>query len=131
MKNLFALQIVLFLFVTVFVVNGCTTKPQAEKPANNSSEAIAHADNLKTAEEKKTYLCGQAERFLSEKKCEDALNTAQHILTEIDANFQKAKDIVEKAQADLKAAGTEAAEDLKKAADDATKTLDTKGIDTK
>ena len=111
-----------FAFVVGSLVTvGCESQKSSSTSSNNASEAIAHANNLKTDEEKKGYLAAESEGLSTAGKYDEAIKVCQHLLSDVDGNFQKAKDILAKAQADM-AAG-EAAEDAKGALDNAAEGL--------
>ena len=68
---------------------------------------------MKTVQEKVNYLVDQANAFVSSKEFEEAIKTAQYILSNFDQNSQKAKDIIEKAKAELSKKATAAVDDIK------------------
>ena len=86
------------LCVVMVAMAGCAQKPQSE----GSSEAIQQAMQLKTVEEQANYLVKEANAFLNSQKFDDAVNTAKYVLSSLDANSDKAKTILEKAQVELK-----------------------------
>ena len=118
-----------FAFVVSLVTVGCESKKSSS--SNNASEAIAHSNNLKTPEEKKEYLAAEAEGLSTAGKYDEAIKVCQHLLSNVDENFQKAKDILAKAKADLAAAAGKAVEDAKGAVEDATKGLGDIGTEKK
>ncbi len=101
-------MLVVALVASVVMVAGC------EKKATSSTEAIQHAQALKTPQEQANYLIGQAEGFLSSKSYQDAVEAAQYVLSKIDSNSQAAKDLLEKAKTQLASEAQGAAGDAKK-----------------
>ena len=85
---------------------GCTNK------SGSTSEAIQNSQALKTVQEKADYLIKQAEAFYNSKEFQKAIETAQYVLSNLDANSQPAKDLIEKAKAQLQAAAQKVAGDV-------------------
>jgi len=108
MKKLLCIGLSVCLCCGMLVSSGC------EKKAASSSEAIQNSQSLKTVEEKAAYLLKQAESFYNSKEFQKAIETAQYVLSNLDKNYQPAKDLIEKAQAQLKAAAQKAAGDVGK-----------------
>jgi hypothetical protein len=96
------------LAMVSLVAAGCA------KRAASSSEAIEHAKTLTVPQEQVNYLVGQAQAFLSSKNYQEAIKTAQYVLSNVDANAQAAKDVLEKATQQLKRDAEQAAGDVKK-----------------
>lgn len=61
-------------------------------------EAVQKAKTLKTVEQQRDYLVGQAERFLKKKDIKTAMDIAQYVLVKIDKNSDKAKELLLKSQ---------------------------------
>ncbi len=93
------------LVMIPLVIAGCAQQPKTA----NSSEAIQASKQLESAEKKVQYLVGEAKAFLSQENYQEAINTAQYILNEVDKNSQAAMDIIEKAKAQLTKMAGEAA----------------------
>jgi biopolymer transport protein ExbB/TolQ len=91
----------------VLLSSGCTKK------SGSVSEAIQSSQSLKTVQEKADYLIKQAEAFYNSKEFQQAIQTAQYILSNLDKNSQPAQDLIEKAKAQLQATAQKAAGDLK------------------
>lgn len=108
MKRLLLLAIVVGLGFGLLLNCGCTKK------AASSSEAIQNAQALKTVQEKVDYLMNQAEAFYNSKEFQQAIKTAQYVLSNLDRNSQAAKDLIERAKAQLQAAAQKAAGDVSK-----------------
>ncbi len=104
MKN--SLFICLILCCSVLFVAGCA------KSAGSSSEAIQNSQALNTVQEKVDYLVKQAEAFYNSKEFKSAVETAQYILSNLDSNSAKAKDLIEKAKTQLQAAAQKAVSDV-------------------
>ncbi|HQP91445.1 MAG TPA: hypothetical protein PLU24_02095 [Candidatus Omnitrophota bacterium] len=83
----------LVLFPLLFL--GCTKK------AANSSEAIRQAEAMQTPKQKTNYLLEQANAFLKDKNYNDAVDSAQYVLSRLDKNSRPAMDILDKAKAGL------------------------------
>ena len=93
-KNLFFLFI---LGMTLTVLQGCS---QQQKAAT-SQDAIQQAQAMKTVDEQVKYLVSQANSFINSQKFEESITIAQHILQNLDANSQEAKNIIQQAKAEL------------------------------
>lgn len=107
MKKALMLGVIMCLGCGLLLSAGCT------KRAASSSEAIKNADTLKTVQEKVDYLIGQAKAFYGSKEYQQAINLAQNVL-KLDSSNQAAKDLIEKAKAQLQAAAQKAAGDVSK-----------------
>jgi hypothetical protein len=88
-----------------------------EGQATSASEAIQQAKELGTPEQQAQYLVGQAKAFLNSKEYQEAIKTAQYVLTNIEADSQEAKDVLEQAQTQLADATKQAAGEAKKQLD--------------
>jgi hypothetical protein len=98
MKGIFTSLLVAILIVSVSLT-GC-----GAKKAESSKEAIDMAKTMETAQEKANYLIGQAKAFYNSKEFQDAVDVAQYVLRYVDKDSQQAKDLVEKAKAQLTSA---------------------------
>lgn len=96
---------IIAVVIIPLVIAGCAQQPKTA----NSSEAIKASQQLESAEKKVQYLVSEAKGFLSQENYQEAINTAQYILNEVDKNSQAAMDIIEKAKAQLTKAAGEAA----------------------
>lgn len=67
------------------------------------TEVIKKSEVFKTVAEKANYLIGQADAFYKTEKFQQAIETAQYVLNNLDKNSQPAKDLIEKAKAQMKA----------------------------
>lgn len=94
--------------VAAFIAAGC-----AQKKAANSQEAIAQSKELKTVEEQARYLVSQANQFINSKEFDQAIATAQHVLSNLDANSTEAKSIIEKAKDEMKKMAAATVADMK------------------
>lgn len=105
MKKVIAIVCVFSIGLFTLLGAGCTKK------AASSSEAIQNAQKLKTVEEKVNYLIKQAEAFYNSKEFQQAIQTAQYVLSNLDRNSQSAKNLIEKAKAQLQATAQKAVQD--------------------
>jgi len=87
-------------FVLTFLI-GITVSGCAQR-TKNSQEAIEVAKTKATIEEQAKFLVQQAKQFINSKKFNEAIKTAKYVLNNTDANSAEAKQIIEKAQAELK-----------------------------
>lgn len=94
-----------------FVVFGCSQQPKAE----SSSEAIQQAMTLENAEAQAQYLVQQAKAFVRSEQYQEAIKSAQYVVTnlKVDAEIEKAKQIIEDAKARLEAQAKSAVGDAK------------------
>lgn len=105
-----AWYVLMFVFLcSGFMASGCSQQPKSQ----NSSEAINTAKAMKTVQEQADYLVQQAKGFYNSKQFQDAVATAQYVLQNVDKNSQEAKNLLEKAKADIEAAAKKAVEDVK------------------
>ena len=95
----------------VFVVSlmGCAQQPKSA----NSGEAIKNADQLSTVQEKVNYLESEAKAFISQKRYDDALKTANYVLSKFQADAKEAQQIVERAKSELEALAKEKSQQMK------------------
>ena len=105
MKKTLLLAMVVGLGFGLLLSSGCTKK------AASSGEAIQNAQALKTVQEKADYLMNQAEAFYNSKEFQQAIQTAQYVLSNLDKNSQAAKDLIEKAKTQLQASAQKAVGD--------------------
>ncbi len=106
MRKLLLLGLVICLSCGIFLSAGCA------KNSGSVSEAIQNSQSLKTVQEKANYLIGQAQAFYNSKEFQKAVETAQYVLNNLDKNSQVAKDLIEKAKAQLQAAAQKAVGDV-------------------
>ena len=106
MKKAVVLSLFVCLSLTIFLSTGCTQK------VASVSEAINNAQALKTVQEKADYLVKQAEAFYNSKEFQQAIQIAQYVLNNVDRNSQAAKDLIEKAKAQLQAIAQKATGDV-------------------
>jgi hypothetical protein len=95
-QNLIILNLVVVCAVALF---GCAKKPTAA----NSSDAINQSQNLQTAEEKANYLVDQARGFITTKQYDEAMKTAQYVLSNVKQDSQEARNVLQKAADEMKA----------------------------
>lgn len=107
---------ILYIGVTVIVIAGLSIAGCAQKaaPVATSQEAISQSKTLATAQEQAKYLISQANSFINSKKFQDAITTAQYVLSNLDKNSLDAKSLLEKAKAELAKAAQSAVTDVKK-----------------
>ena len=79
------------------VLAGCT------KQAASSSEAIQYAKTLKKPEQQADYLVSQAQTFVNSQDYQEAIKTAQYVLSSVDAHSHAATDLLEQAKTKLAA----------------------------
>lgn len=89
---------------------GCEQKPTAQ----NAQEAIDHAKTKQTIDSQVDYLADQARGFINSKEYEDAIQIANYILTNLDQDSKAARDILEKAKAQMQKTAQGAIDDVKK-----------------
>lgn len=109
MKKL-SLIIVAVSFMAVFSFAGCAQQPKAD----NAQQAIDQSKSMATVEEQVKYLVGQANAFVNSKDFDQATQTVQYVLSNLDANSQEAKSVLEKAAAEMRKVAEQKAEELKK-----------------
>lgn len=108
MKKTLLLVVVVCFSLGVLLSAGCAKK------AASVSEAIESSKALKTVQEQANYMISQAQAFYNSKDFQQAIETAQYVLSNLDKNSQGAKDLIEKAKAQLKAAAEKAVGDASK-----------------
>jgi hypothetical protein len=107
MKKTFVLVMVFCLFAGLMLF-GC-----GPKKAATVDEALNSANSLPDVKQKADYLVGQANAFYNSKEFQQAIQLAQYVVNNVDANSQKAKSLIEKAKADLAKAANSAVSNLK------------------
>ena len=107
MKSVLSLLMVCVVIFS-FAVAGC-----GAKKAESSSAAIDMSKAMTTTPEKVKYLIDQAKAFYSSKNFQEAVNIAQYILNNIDKNSMDAKNLIEKAKAELAKAGQQKLDEMK------------------
>ena len=95
MKN--GLLLAAVAIVGLGVLAGCG------KQAVSSSEAIQHAKTLKTPEQQADYLVNRAQAFAKSEDYQEAIATAQYVLSSVDAHSHAATDLLEQAEAKMDA----------------------------
>lgn len=96
MKKYLPLMAVVFVVLALSVA-GCAQQPKSE----DASGAIEQAKMIESAEAQVKYLVKEANAFINSAQFDEAINTAKYILNELDAQSIEAKNIIEKAQAEL------------------------------
>lgn len=94
--------------MAVFGLAGCN------KQAVSSSEAIQHANTLKTPKQQADYLVGRAQAFLNADDSQEAITTAQYVLASVDSHSLAATELLQQAQAKLAADTQAVLDDAKK-----------------
>lgn len=130
-------NVFLVLMIIVLLSSGCSKKTENEQavsgvkaPASEQNsaavsqpaaatarESIALAQTIKTVAEKKDYLISQAETFYKSKQFEQVAEVGQYILQYVDKDSVKAKDLIEKAKAQLQAQAKNAVNGVKQTLD--------------
>jgi len=105
MKKYLLLGVMICLGVWILLSVGCAKK------ADSPSAAIEQSQSLQTVEEKTNYLIKQADAFYASKEFQKAIETAQYVLSNLNSNSQPAKDLIERAKTQLKAAAQKAVGD--------------------
>jgi len=91
-----------------------SVKQAVQQQAATAVEAVKNSEAMKTVQEKVNYLVGQANNFYNDKKFQQVVDVAQHILSNLDANSSPAKNLLEKAKQQLQAAAQTAVGDVGK-----------------
>lgn len=99
----------LMVCIVIALMVGCAQKPKSA----SSSEAIQKASAMETVEAKTEYLIKEANAFVNSQKFDEAIATAKHVLSKLDAESQEAKNILEKAKAELEKIAKEKAGEMK------------------
>ncbi len=87
---------------------GCSPKPAA-----NAGQAIEESKSKGTVQDQVDYLVGQGKAFINNQNYDQAIAVANHILANLDQNSQAAKEILEKAKADIQKTAQGAVQDMK------------------
>ena len=106
MKN--GLLLAAVAIASLGVLAGCS------KQTASSSEAIQHAQTLKTPEQQADYLVSQAKTFLKLEDYQEAIKTTQYVLSSVDTHSQAATDLLGQAKAKLAADAQAVVGDRKK-----------------
>ncbi len=105
MRKLAAVLVVAGIFVSL--VAGCTQK------AASSKDAIENSKTMQTVQQKADYLIGQAKAFYNSKDFQQAVDIAQYVLSNVDKDSVQAKDLIEKAKAELAKIGQQKLDEMK------------------
>ena len=108
MKNIYLTTIVTSIFL--MSVAGCSQQPKAA----DSQQAIEQSKSMGTVEAQTKYLIDQANAFVNSKDFDQAIQTAKHVLANLDTNSMEAKSVIEKATEEMKKMAQQKAEELKK-----------------
>lgn len=95
MKKSLIVGVFLSCFLALSFI-GCGPKPEA-----SGGEAIQKSQTMATVEQKVNYLAGQAKAFVNSKQYDQAVQVAQHILSNLDSNSAQARSILEQAKSEL------------------------------
>lgn len=106
MKKIVGIVLLLCVVSGLALSSGCTKK------AASSSEAIKNSETLATVQDKTQYLVKQAEAFYNSKDFQQAIETAQYVLSNLDKDSQQARNLIEKAKNQLQAAAQKAVSDV-------------------
>lgn len=111
MKKIILLSIiVLFLVIAV----GCQQASPKARVSATSEGAIEISKSMPSSQKKIEYLIAQAKSFYESKRFQDAVNTAQYVLSALDKNSVEAQNLLEKAKQQLQAAVQSRVTDVKK-----------------
>lgn len=91
------------LLLAAVAIAGLGVLAGCSKQAASSSEAIEHAKTLKTPEQQADYLVSLAQAFVNSEDYQEAIKTAQYVLSSVDAHSQAATNLLEQAKAKLAA----------------------------
>ncbi|MFA6218125.1 MAG: tetratricopeptide repeat protein [Candidatus Omnitrophota bacterium] len=111
MKKIILLSIIVIVLVAAI---GCQQASSMTGAAATSSAAIETSKSMPSSQQKIDYLITQARSFYESKKFQDAVNTAQYVLSALDKNSADAKSLLEKAKQQLQAAVQSRVTDVKK-----------------
>lgn len=104
---------VLFLITAGAVSVGLVLAGCAQKKAASSGEAIKASESLQTVDQKVNYPIDQAKAFYNSREFQKAVDVARYVLRNLDKDSQPAKDLLEKATAQLKATAQKTMSDVK------------------
>ncbi len=85
--------------VMCLAIASCAPKPTAA----NSADAINKSANLPSVDAKVNYLIKEAKAFIGNKQYDEAVNTAQYVLTNVKQDSDEARRVLEKAAGELRA----------------------------
>jgi hypothetical protein len=102
----------LFIGIAAVVSFGLLLGAGCAQKAGSASEAIQKSQSYQTVTEKADYLISQAKAFYNSKEFQSAIDTARYVLNTLDSDSQQAKELIEKATAQLKAAAEKAMGDV-------------------
>ena len=108
MNKNFIVAMVVFLCLGIAFI-GCGVKKQA-----STQDVIAKSQTMSSLKEKADYMVGQAKAFYNSKQYNDAIAIAQYVVTNVDSSSKAARDLIEKAKAELSAQAKSAADKMKK-----------------
>jgi len=83
---------------SLVIAAGC-----GKQAAASSSEAIQQARTLKTPGQQADYLVSQAQGFVKSEDYQEAIKTAQYVLSSVEPKSQAANDVLEQAKDHLAA----------------------------
>ncbi len=106
MKKTLVFCLILGVGFAALLGAGCTKK------SASATEAIQNSQVMSTVQQKVDYLVAQAKDFYNSKQYQDAAQAAQYVLNKIDKNSQAARDILDKATAQLKAYAQKTTSDM-------------------
>lgn len=89
---------------------GCGAKKEESAQA-----AIQKSKEFESVEKQVDYLVDQAKKFYNSKEYTEAVNTAQHVLANLEKESEEAKAILEDAKEELAEQANKSVEDLKNA----------------
>jgi hypothetical protein len=75
---------------------GCGAPKEA-----SSSLAIQKSEAMAGVQQKVDYLAAQAKAFINSKQYDQAVSTAQYIISNLDSNSQEARSLINKAKEEL------------------------------
>lgn len=102
------------IFVSLLLLAGFAVAGCAQKKAESGSAAIEFSKTLESTKAKADYLLAQAQSFYNSKEFQDAVSVAQHVLSSVDKDSTKAKELLEKAKTEMAEAAKKALADFKK-----------------
>ncbi|MFA5088916.1 MAG: tetratricopeptide repeat protein [Candidatus Omnitrophota bacterium] len=102
----------LLVGAVVVVSFGLLLSAGCAKKSASAKEAIQNSQSLNTVQEKVDYLVKQAEAFYNSKEFQQAIETAQYVLSNLDSKSQSAVSLIEKAKTQLQAAAQKAVGDV-------------------
>ncbi len=105
---------ILVVWLVASAVIGLMSAAGCDKPVASSSQAIQHAEALKTPVRQADYLMSQAKAFMKAKNQQEAIKTLQYVLASVDPRSDAAKDLLADAKAQLAAEAQAVVGDTKK-----------------